>query len=84
LIFTLRRPTDVIFEPPSEWSWLRGLPGTVISLLLGWWGVPWGIIYTPIVIVTNLTGGCDVTAQARAWLESQLGPDTEPLSCELA
>jgi len=27
--------------------------------------VPWGIIYTPLTLVTNLRGGCDVTAQIR-------------------
>jgi hypothetical protein len=69
-IFTLRRPSDIILMPPDEYRWLRALPYTVISLFLGWWGIPWGFIYTPIVIFTNLTGGCDVTAQTRAWLES--------------
>jgi hypothetical protein len=69
-VFTLRRPTDVILVPPDKWRWLRGLPFTVLSFFLGWWGLPWGFIYTPIVLFTNITGGCDVTAQTRTWLES--------------
>ncbi len=32
---------------------LRGLG---FSLLLGWWGFPWGIIMTPVQIVRNLSG----------------------------
>ncbi|HEV3146574.1 MAG TPA: hypothetical protein VGZ47_21985 [Gemmataceae bacterium] len=71
LAFTLRRPTDIVLVPPHEWRWVRGLPYTAMSLFLGWWGLPWGFIYTPIVLFTNMTGGCDVTAQTRAWLESQ-------------
>jgi len=44
---------------------LQGLPYTVLSLLLGWWGVPWGLIYTPLVVITNFSGGCDITAAMR-------------------
>ncbi len=32
------------------------LMGLVSSFFLGWWGFPWGIIYTPIQIVRNLMG----------------------------
>jgi hypothetical protein len=30
---------------------------TVVSLLLGWWGVPWGPVYTVQAVSTNLRGG---------------------------
>lgn len=30
---------------------------TLTSLLFGWWGVPWGLIYTPQAIYRNLCGG---------------------------
>jgi hypothetical protein len=82
VIFTLRRPTDIILMPPDEWRWLRGLPYTVLSFFLGWWGIPWGFIYTPIVLFSNLTGGCDVTAQTRAWLETHLANGPEVATCE--
>jgi hypothetical protein len=36
--------------------------------LLGWWGFPWGFIYTPQVIAKNLQGGVDVTANVLASL----------------
>jgi hypothetical protein len=62
---TLRRTSRPIFLRPGQRAWVRGLPYVAISLLLGWWGLPWGIIYTPLTIFTNLTGGCDITAQVR-------------------
>ena len=33
-----------------------------LSLLLGWWGIPWGPIWTIGTVFKNLTGGVDVTA----------------------
>lgn len=72
LIFSLRRPSAICFVRPDEWGWVRGLPYTLISLLMGWWGLPWGVIYTPMVLVNNMSGGCDVTAQVCALLDQGL------------
>jgi hypothetical protein len=65
---SLRRPTDIYFLRHGQYAWVRGLPYTVLSFLLGWWGLPWGFIYTPLAIFTNLTGGRDVTAEVRVLL----------------
>jgi hypothetical protein len=70
LFITLRRPTDIYLVRGHELGVWRGLPFSLISLLLGWWGIPWGVIYTPFTILTNLRGGFDVTAQVRPLLES--------------
>ncbi len=32
------------------------LTGIAFSGLLGWWGIPWGIIITPVQIVRNIAG----------------------------
>ena len=40
---------------------MRGLPYSALSMLLGWWGIPWGLIYTPWMIGVNTMGGRDVT-----------------------
>jgi hypothetical protein len=62
LVFlTLRCPTDVVLLGPEESGVLRGLPYCLVSALLGWWGIPMGIIYTPLTLFTNLSGGRDVT-----------------------
>ncbi len=68
LVFTLRRPTDIIFLRANQHGWVRGLPYTMLSALLGWWGLPWGVIYTPLALATNLAGGCDVTDETCDWL----------------
>ena len=62
---TLRRTSRPIHLKPGQRAWVRGLPYTAISLVLGWWGLPWGVIYTPVTIFANLAGGCDITAQVR-------------------
>jgi hypothetical protein len=67
---TLRRPSVVWLLAPGERGLARGLPYTLLSLLLGWWGLPWGLLYTPLAVFTNLTGGRDVTAEVWAFLEA--------------
>lgn len=32
------------------------LGDALFSLVLGWWGIPWGLILTPVQIVRNLAG----------------------------
>jgi hypothetical protein len=71
LVVSMRRPSKICLLRSTQWGWLRGLPYSVLSLLLGWWGIPWGFIYTPLTLVTNLSGGCDVTEQVmRSFSES--------------
>jgi hypothetical protein len=57
---TLRRTSGVYRLRPGESGRLKGLPYTLLSLVLGWWGIPWGILYTPLVVLTNLSGGREV------------------------
>lgn len=35
---------------------IEQMKDTLFSLLLGWWGFPWGLIMTPIQVVRNLVG----------------------------
>jgi hypothetical protein len=63
VVLSLRCPTRIRFLRAGEYGVLPGLPYVLVSLLLGWWGLPWGIIYTPLTIFTNLCGGHDVTKQ---------------------
>jgi len=28
----------------------------MFSFLFGWWGFPWGFIYTPVQVIRNITG----------------------------
>lgn len=55
IFVTIRSPIQGIFcHNCAEKKLLRS---TVITWLLGWWGFPWGLIYSPIVIFHNLFGG---------------------------
>jgi hypothetical protein len=73
LVFiTLRRPTRLYRVPADSWGLLPGLPYTLVTLLFGWWGIPWGFIYTPLVLWTNLSGGREVTAEeSRRWQSAE-------------
>ncbi len=36
---------------------IRALPATLFSAVFGWWGIPWGFIWTPMAILDNLLEG---------------------------
>ena len=66
LVVTIKRPTSIHFVRAGQNPGVRGLPFTLVTLLLGWWGFPWGPIYTIGALITNLSGGKDVTSQVAA------------------
>lgn len=72
LVVSSRRPSPVWFLKSDELAWGKRLRFSLLSFLLGWWGIPWGLVYTPLTLITNLTGGCDVTAQFRPETEEEL------------
>ncbi len=63
LIITFKRPSSIYYLRPGESALVKGLPFTLVSILLGWWGFPWGPIYTIGSLVANFGGGRDVTMQ---------------------
>jgi len=69
ILVTFRQPSPIYFLRPSSRGVARGLPYVGVSLLLGWWGLPWGVLYTVTAIFANLRGGRDVTSQIQEWLK---------------
>lgn len=61
LIMTFKRSSDVYFIRPGQHGALKGIGFTLISFFFGWWGIPWGPIYTIGSIFNNLSGGKNVT-----------------------
>jgi hypothetical protein len=61
VVMTFNNPTDVYFIKPHESRTTPGLGYLFISFFLGWWGIPWGPIYTIGNIGSVLSGGKDVT-----------------------
>ncbi len=53
---------------------VKGLPFTLLSLVAGWWGIPWGPIYTIQSIYNNSRGGKDVTQAVVNSLRAQAAP----------
>ena len=70
LILTFKRSSNVYFIRHEENSIVKGLPFTLLSLLLGWWGIPWGPIYTIQAVWNNFKGGKDVTKEVLASMTS--------------
>ena len=63
LILTFRRSSDIYFLRVGESAARHSIGFTILSLIAGWWGLPWGPIYTIGAVATNLGGGKDVTAE---------------------
>ncbi|HVN17577.1 MAG TPA: hypothetical protein VMU05_02365 [Dongiaceae bacterium] len=74
LVLSFRRSSDVYFIPAGESALKKGLPWTLLSLVAGWWGIPWGPIFTIQALVTNFKGGKDVTAELSAKLTQAAAP----------
>lgn len=70
LVTTMRRSSDVYFVRAGQGTFSMSFGYTLLSLLLGWWGLPWGFIYTPRCLATNLQGGKDVTEMVRPSLHA--------------
>ena len=68
LILTFKRPTDVYFIREGESAMGKSFGYSLVSLVLGWWGLPWGPIYTISSLATNLGGGKDITREVVAAL----------------
>jgi hypothetical protein len=63
IFVTFKRTSPVFFIRSGESAVSRGVPYTLISFFLGWWGFPFGFIYTPAAIFNNTKGGTDVTRE---------------------
>ncbi len=77
-VFTIRRQSAVYLTHSWQERYLRGIWYSLATLLLGPWGVPWGLIFTPHAIWVNLTGGIDATDEVLAWLDAREKPTPSP------
>jgi hypothetical protein len=63
LFVTLRQKSPVFFIPFGENRISKVIIYTMVSLIFGWWGIPWGPIFTIQSIINNMNGGEDVTLE---------------------
>jgi hypothetical protein len=63
LVVSRRRTSAVYYIRPGQSRSHYHWPYSLLTLLLGWWGVPWGPGFTIGAVRDNVRGGRDVTAQ---------------------
>lgn len=59
IVVTLKRPSGIYLVAPNESDWGNRALFSSLSFFFGWWGIPWGPIYTIGSITRNLGGGHD-------------------------
>lgn len=70
LIITFKRSSNIYFVAHDQNGVMTGLPFSLLSFFLGWWGIPWGPIYTIQSLWVNFRGGRDVTQEVLASMTS--------------
>lgn len=63
IFMTFKRASDIYYIPPQKKAVVDSLGFSLFSFLFGWWGVPWGPIYTIGSLIINFSGGKDVTQE---------------------
>ncbi len=71
VILTFKRPSAIFFVRANENAVAKGLIFSLISVLLGWWGIPWGPIHTIQSLTVNFGGGKDVTQEVLAAVQNR-------------
>jgi hypothetical protein len=77
LIMTFKRPAGMRLIRANSNAAANSWPYLLISLLFGWWGFPWGPIYTVETIYRNLCGGIDLTDAVLRDLQPLTQPGAE-------
>ena len=63
IILTFKRPSEIYFIKHGENSTPYSIKYTLATVFLGWWGFPWGPIYSVMSLCANISGGKDVTKE---------------------
>jgi len=69
VVMTFRESSGIYFIKPGEGGAKYSWGYTLLTSIMGWWGIPWGPIYTIGTLATNIGGGKDVTLE----VANQLG-----------
>ena len=77
IILTFKRGSEVYYIRPGESAVAKGMPYTLLSLVTGWWGFPFGPIFTIWAVAVNFGGGKDVTQEVvNAMMSQQNGQNS--------
>jgi hypothetical protein len=72
IVLSFRNSTGLTYVRSDRSAGLGALGWGTFSLFFGWWGFPWGIVYTPLSLWHNTRGGTDHTHEV---LKAYLGED---------
>ena len=70
IVMTFKQGSDIYFIKAGESALKYSIGFTLITLIFGWWGIPWGPIYSIGVLYSNLTGGKDITQEVLSSMNS--------------
>lgn len=70
IVLTFKRSSDIYFIRAGESTTRHSIGYTLLTTLFGWWGFPWGPIYSIGAFYTNLSGGKDITHDVLASINS--------------
>ncbi|WP_395742417.1 hypothetical protein [Prosthecobacter sp.] len=71
VVMSFQRSSGIHYIRAGHGPGAHALPWTLLSMMVGWWGIPWGIVFTIQTIYTNCMGGKDVTPEL---LSAVVGP----------
>ncbi len=61
VLMTLKRNSSIYFIRPNEGTFKYSYGYVLLNLLVGWWGIPWGPIYTIGALYNHIIGGKEYT-----------------------
>ncbi len=79
IVVTLKRPTAFYLVAPKESDFGNRALFSSLSFFFGWWGIPWGPIYTVGTIYRNLSGGHDHSKTLIDHVLAKGSPGSPPL-----
>jgi len=63
IVMTFKRSSNIYFIKAGHSSFKPSIGFTLLTFIFGWWGIPWGPIYTIGALANNLSGGKDITQE---------------------
>jgi hypothetical protein len=70
LVVTFRRSSPVYLLRSGDSGVAKGMPWILLTLAAGWWGIPWGPIYSVQSLMINFRGGKEVPPQAKPAIQA--------------
>ena len=78
IIMSFKRSSSIYFIRAGEGTVGKSIGFTLLTLVAGWWGIPWGPIYTCQALATNFRGGKNLTKEVIASLNQAAAPTQLP------